>query len=136
MASWVRVRTWRLLLVFDDGACWLWRGFDLGLEVLGWGLRGWSSTSCVMVGILVPMSPVSSDVTTARGYVTINPLVVLLLATLGAGRSSSAWVKTVCCTLGGVAKVAIASVSKLVSCFLVCFGCTLGDAVGSALATI
>ena len=88
------------------------------------------------MGILVPMSPVSLDVTTAHGYSAINSLVVLLVCTLGDGDTSYIGVNTVCCTLEGVANSSIASVSSLLVRAVLCLSCTLGVVAGFPIATI
>lgn len=101
-----------------------------GVDVLGAGRRGIGPSSWVMVGILVPVLLISSDVTTARGYATINW--AGSVSTLGGGAGSWIGVKIVVFTLGaGRASAVSASVNKVAALLGVLLSATLGDAWAS-----
>ena len=101
-----------------------------GIDVLGVGRRGIGASSWVMVGILVPVLLMSSDVTTARGYATINW--AGSVSTLGGGAGSWMGVKIVVFTLGaGRATAARALVNNVAVVVGVLLAGTLGDAGAS-----
>ena len=114
-------------------ACWLFviREGRRG-DIRGSGRWGLYSSSWVMVGMLVPVLPMSSDATTAHGYTTISRLG--LLGTLGCGVGSLRGMKIVSATLeDGRCTAVIASRS---SCFVLCLflgSATLGDTASSTV---